>query len=486
MRTLRLFPALKRLVLLWIALAASIATAKDSVSLSVGEEQPLNFDDLADSVNVERGGIITVEKGETKRVVILKGRAPGTTGLTIALKNGTTLEYNVTVSGGGGSGAALVGAAKAAAQAIAGLTATTKGNKVHVSGTLHTHVDMDRFAAVKGQYSSVIVDLTEKQIVENDSVVKTINRVLGDNGIPNLKAHSYGKLIVLEGSAKDDAQKKLALRIAQMIYPTIEDQIDQSSNGAPSISIEVVFIEVQKKDMKQFGFPGFVEGFSGAPANAGTAGGVRGSVAPVGGSNGRFNYVVGPFSSFLKLIQQKSMSRVLSNPKLVTRSGMRAKFHSGDSIFFTEREVKDQDIQYKVAEVQLGITLEILPKIDAIGQIDAEIATQIKEIGSQRDVEGRPVLSGSEVSTAVTIKDGYSILLSGLIKKRERKNIDRVPLLADIPIVGELFKSRDLHNEETELLVLVTMNRVQGTNELIKAGDRLWQKSDDVEFSIFD
>ena len=462
---------------------APLAAARDSLSLSIGEEQSLQFEDLADTVNLERASVVSVQKAETKKTLILHGKAAGTTNLDVTLKNGRVAEYVVTVVGG--ASPSSMGQARAAVEAIGGLTAVVRGRKVYVSGTLRTHADMDAFATVKGQYSSAIVDLTEKQIVENDAVVKTISRVLAENGIPNIRAHAYGKLIVIEGSAKDEAQKKLALRIAQMIYPATEDQIDGASNGAPSISIEVVFIEVQKTDMKDFGFPGHLAAFGGKTIDAGSGGGIGGKFAQIGGQVGRYNYVVGPFSTFLQLIQHKTMSRVLSNPKLVTRSGMKAKFHSGETLFVTSRNVSDKEVTYKIDEVPIGITLDILPKIDAIGQIDAEISTDVQEIGSDK-FEDHQTVTGSSVSTAVTIKDGYSILLSGLVKKREQKTVDRVPLLSDIPIVGELFKSRELRNDETELLVLVTMNRVQGTNELIKATDRLWQKSDDVEFSIFD
>lgn len=458
------------------------AFAADTLTLGIGEEQMLQFEDLAETVNIERN-VVTVTKGETKKTLIVKGRAAGSTNMTITLRNGQTAQYAITVVGAGGASSGVAAAVK---NALPTLKTEIRGKKVYVSGLLRTHPEMEAFAAIKGQYSSVIVDLTEKQLVENDTVVKTINRVLADNGIPNIRSHAYGKLIVLEGSAKDEAQKKLALRIANMIYSPTEDQIDASSNGAPTISIEVVFIEVQKKDVKEFGFPGHVKPFGGggnSPSDS--IGAVRGQYQGVGGQTGRYSYVVGPFSSFLKLIQNRSMSRVLSNPKLVTRSGVQASFHSGETLFYTARSVTDKEVNYKLEKVPVGIKLEILPKIDAIGQIDAEISTEVSEVGADKSQE-HPSVTGSEVKTAVTIKDGYSILLSGLVKKREQKNIERVPLLADIPIIGEIFKSRELRNEETELLVLVTMNRVQGTNELIKATDRLWQKSDDVEFSIFD
>src|SRR5690606_18542128 len=91
---------------------------------------------------------------------------------------------------------------------------------------------------------------------DGNSVVSTINKVLAENDISNLQAESYGRLIVLQGSPRDAMQLELALRIARMIYPDIEDRVSKDSNGAPPLSIEVVFSEVQKKNDKTIGFNG--------------------------------------------------------------------------------------------------------------------------------------------------------------------------------------------------------------------------------------
>lgn len=481
------------LLTIGVALASGIARADEDLQLGTGEEQTVELNDLAAAVSIGKPGVVAVEKAGSKKTLVIRGRSAGQTNVEITLQNGEKTTFKVQVVGHAVSNTALLQQASAALNKINGVSANINGGKVYAKGKVRTHNDIAALATLKGQYASLIVDLTEKELIEGNTVVATINKVLVENGMPNIQARSYGKIITLEGSAKDDAQKALALKIATMMYPQVENNIDAKSNGAPSVSIEVIFIEVQKKDDKSFGMPGVLEGFGGEAGKNFTHGAITAGTGQIGGNVGRMSYAVGPLSSFMRLIQQKSVSRVLSNPKLVTRSGTKAEFHSGETAFLRgqkyDNATKENQVTVvteTITEVNLGIMLDILPKVDTLGQIDAEIGTEISEFGSQV-VDGRQVVAGSKVRTAVTVKDGQSILLSGLVKKKDQKQVDRVPLLADIPIVGELFKSRSGKEEEIELLVLVTMNRVQGTNELIKATDRLWKKaSDDVEFSIFD
>jgi type II secretory pathway component GspD/PulD (secretin) len=199
------------------------------------------------------------------------------------------------------------------------------------------------------------------------------------------------------------------------------------------------------------------------------------------------NWAVGPLSTFLKLIESKSVSRVLSNPKIVSRSGQQANFHSGGTFWLNPGTKSGEGgaVVSETIQIDYGIKLAVLPKIDPLGQIDTAITTSIIDIGAK--IADNESITKSEVTTSVTVKDGQSILLSGLVRKTNKKKVDRVPLLADIPLVGEIFKSRQATDEDTELLVLVTMSRVQPSNERIKAADKLWDQSgSDVSFSVFD
>jgi len=477
-------------LLLIISIFSPRAFASDSqtVYLLVGSKETVNLEEFADKVVVPDKGIVDVGRGDSKKRIILTGKGRGTTNIKIFFRNGKTSSLDVVVSD-----PSVLKAALGLVSSIPGVRAEIKGGKVIVGGEIRSPSASDRLQGAIRSYTGVIVDATVSNMPDRNSIVTTINKVLVENDISNLQAESYGRLIVLQGSPRDAMQLELALRIAKMIYPDIEDRVNKDSNGAPPLSIEVVFIEVQKKNDKTIGFNGGLgtDVRNGSAPNMdgknAVSPGLRGDVAGASGSYGRMNWAVGPLSTFLKLIESKSVSRVLSNPKIVSRSGQQANFHSGGTFWLNPGTKGGEGgaVVSETIQVDYGIKLSVLPKIDPLGQIDTTITTSIVDIGAK--IADNESITKSEVTTSVTIKDGQSILLSGLVRKTNKKRVDRVPLLADIPLVGEIFKSRQATEEDTELLVLVTMSRVQASNERIKAADKLWDQSgSDVSFSVFD
>lgn len=467
---------------------AGAAQGEESVFVIVGGKEVITLDDYADSVVLPEDGIVDVNRGDTKKILVVRGLKQGQVAMQVTLSNGDKLEYQISVSD-----PSVLRAAHALVSKIPGVKAEIKGGKVIVGGEVRSVSAANRLAGAKRSYPGVIVDASRTKLPSKNAVIKTINKVLVENDIANIQAASYGRLIVLQGSPKDEAQRNLALRIAKMIYVDIEDHTEKNSNGAPALSIEVVFIEVQRKGDKTIGFQGALGGdvsngqiTTPKEGEAPIRRGVSGSASGGSGQYGKMNWAVGPLSTFIKMIETRSVSRVLSNPKLVARSGEEAEFHSGGTFYIPTSTTKGSGVEIQSLEaVDYGIILNIMPKLDPLGQIDAKILTSISDLGAK--IADQQSITRSEVKTAVTIRDGQSILLSGLVRKVEKKKVDRVPLLADIPVVGELFKSRRKETEETELLVLVTMSRVQASDERIKAAGKLWERSgEDVKFSVFD
>src|SRR5690606_2966563 len=118
------------------------------------------------------------------------------------------------------------------------------------------------------------------------------------------------------------------------------------------------------------------------------------------------------------------------------------KFLSGKTIYLTNyAQTDDNKTLATLVPIDVGIILNITPKIDNLGQIDSKIDTEVSQAANIKENQV-PVITKSQVTTDVTIKDGQTILLSGLVRKRNTKAVGRVPILADIPLFGELFKSR--------------------------------------------
>jgi Flp pilus assembly secretin CpaC len=477
--------ALLLILTAWLAALPALAETS-SIDLGVGETRVIDVKELAESVNVSHGGVVKVGKGSNKATIVVEGRASGQAELTVKLASVAVQTYMISVTDAAALARQLEGIRRNLAS-IPDLSVSRQGRQIVVSGRIKTRSALQTLSNAKGQYPGLIVDATEKTLPEPNAVVQTINRVLSDNDIGNIQAVSYGKILVLEGSPKDEPERELALRIAKMINPDIEDRMSKTSSAAPSINIEVMFVEVQKTNTSEFGLrdPKIFnqKGDKFQPKET------LGSATFQGmqGSTGKLAWQVGSLTAFLQMIQTRTASRVLSNPQLISRSGEEAKFHSGGTIFL-ETSVTDNGVtRVEFKDVEFGIHLGVLPIIDRLGQIDVKLKIKVSELGATKFSEKLPALLATEVNTAVTLRDGQSILLSGLVNKRNRKSVEKVPLLGDIPILGELFKSRTFDDEDTELLILVTMNRVGGSDQRTDQPGQLWQKSGrDVEFSIFD
>lgn len=470
------------LMMAWANIASAV-----TLSLGVGQQEALTFDSLAQSVNVDRPGIVDVSKGETKSVVIVTGKSEGSAELTVKLDGGKKVTYQITVSPSARNAFSSV---LAKLRKTSGITVEQRGSKYVVAGQFRNRSDQLMLQNAIRDFGGLIVDTTDPDIVESNAVVKAVNRVLAENDIANIQAHAYGNIIALEGSPKDEMQKALALRIARMISSGIEDHIATDSNGAPPIAIEVLFIESSKSNSKTYGIRGPQESFSGndLPKRGMVSASSTAYNADRSLNKFNLNWQVGSLSAFLHLQQTKGNSRVVSNPKLITRSGQKATFESGGA-FYIQQSVQGSDGTKTTTYVQqpTGIMLAIEPRIDAIGQIDSRIKTTIVDIADLVSKDAAPNLLKSNLETAVTIPNGQSILLSGLTLKKARKTISRVPLLADIPLIGELFKERTQALEEKEVAVIVTMTRVAPSDNRAQVADQLLDTSDnDVSFSFFD
>ncbi|MFH1130835.1 MAG: pilus assembly protein N-terminal domain-containing protein [Pseudomonadota bacterium] len=103
-----------------------------------------------------------------------------------------------------------------------------------------------------------------------------------------------------------------------------------------------------------------------------------------------------------------------------------------------------------------GIRLNVNPTADGFGNVQAEILAEVSEPDRRVAVQNVPGFRTRRFKTSVAAKDGNSIVLNGLFTNSEEKAVSKFPLLGHIPIIGELFKSREFQEQKTTLVVFVT------------------------------
>ena len=110
-----------------------------------------------------------------------------------------------------------------------------------------------------------------------------------------------------------------------------------------------------------------------------------------------------------------------------------------------------QQIQYR----NTGVTLNITPIVQANGLVDLTISQNFSETRATGAASLTPTILTRDLSTSMTLRDGQSVLMGGLISESQSKGHSGMPGLARVPVVGRLFRSDSYQNDRTELVVMV-------------------------------
>lgn len=167
----------------------------------------------------------------------------------------------------------------------------------------------------------------------------------------------------------------------------------------------------------------------------------------------------GIFGAILNAVKSDTNSNVLSTPSIMTLDNQKASILVGQQVPVTTGEALSQnfDNQFRTVQRQdVGIKLEVKPQINTGGAIKLFLKQEVSSVaGPVSNSNSDLIINKREIETTVTVDDGEILALGGLLDDNERKTIERIPLLSDIPGIGELFKSRSKSRTKTNLMVFI-------------------------------
>lgn len=254
------------------------------------------------------------------------------------------------------------------------------------------------------------------------------------------------------------------------LLPPSEDPLLPSQ-----VQTDIRFVEVSRTKLKEastsifgrgsnnflFGSPGTVPGVTVTP---GTVGATRPNI-PL--SNNNFNIVWGGGSSkvlgMLNAMESSGFAYTLARPSLVALSGQSASFLAGGEfpVPVPNGEGNGISIEYK----EYGVRLTLTPTVVGRNRIALKVAPEVSELDFSAGVTIAgttvPALNVRRTDTSVSLADGESFVISGLINTSNIASVDKFPGLGDIPVLGALFRSSQINRDERELLMIVTPHLVQ-------------------------
>ena len=174
--------------------------------------------------------------------------------------------------------------------------------------------------------------------------------------------------------------------------------------------------------------------------------------------------------SFLKSLQmqaaisaqvQNGQGRIVSRPRIAAQSGSTAKIITGDalpiltSITLSGVNGVSQQVQY----VNVGVTLQIAPRVAADGFVSSHVFCVVSSVTGYS--QGYPTISQREAETSATVRDGETFIIGGLTQDSTLSSKAKVPLLGDVPLLGQAFRNEKTTKSRTELYIVVTPHIVR-------------------------
>lgn len=153
---------------------------------------------------------------------------------------------------------------------------------------------------------------------------------------------------------------------------------------------------------------------------------------------------------------QKGNGRIISKPRIAAQSGSTAKIITGDaipiltSITLSGVNGVSQQVQY----VNVGVTLQIAPRVSGDGFVSSHVFAVVSSVTGSS--QGYPTISQREAETSATVRDGDSFVIGGLTQDEMITTRSKVPVLGDIPLVGQAFRTDRYTKAKTELYIVVT------------------------------
>ena len=384
---------------------------------------------------------------------------------------GQTIQYTMTTTqpagGADDSASAVIGAKQQEALTV---TVDTRTNTLLIGGTaqyvelaskvikeLDSSPGQERLSAVYRLRNADATDVETAMQTWRDQERQRMMQTLGANNIGSAARMLEQEISVVA----EKTSNMLLISASPRYFATVQQMIEEMDEPPPQVLIQVLLAEVTLDNSNELGVDWnlLTKAAPNATLNTGTNFGEK---TNIGGSGFSFSVTGGDLSMFLRALQGQGRLEVLSRPQVLASDNQQATVNVGQQVpFVSNSRVSDTGAVFNTIEYQdVGISLDVTPTINPDGFVKMKIHPAIKSVSTSSvqisENVNAVIINNRETQTTVTVQDGHTIVIGGLITTRDENREDKVPLLGDIPWLGTLFKKSTVTKERTELLIIMT------------------------------
>lgn len=281
----------------------------------------------------------------------------------------------------------------------------------------------------------------------------------------DLHAETGEDRIELTGSVDSTATADAAVKLASQFGKDVVNSIRIVPVHGKQVELKLRIVEVDRTKLDQLGINIFAGGRTAIATSTGQfAGAALGESSTLSVSdplnlflyNAKLNVGV-----TIRDLEQKQVLQVLAEPTLSTISGVPARFLSGGEFPFpVVQSGTGNSTAITIQFRPYGVKVDFTPTVNADGTIHLKLAPEVSTLDYTNSVSVSgftiPALSTRRAETDVEIRDGQSFVVSGLLDHRTTEILSKMPGISDVPILGQLFRSKNLNHSVLELVVIVT------------------------------
>ncbi|MFL3008225.1 MAG: secretin and TonB N-terminal domain-containing protein [Candidatus Neomarinimicrobiota bacterium] len=319
-------------------------------------------------------------------------------------------------------------------------------------------------AKLVGALKSVIIKL---KYINAEDLNSPMKRILTSEG----SIEAFTPLVTPGGGGGGSISNVVIVTEVEENLDRVLNMINQLDTAIPNVNIAVRFIETNMDTSRGHGID-----WTSTPAVQ-IGGSLSDSLSiPISVSNVTIA-TLKPMQllSALKVMQARGKSKLLSSPSVTTLDNHEASTSTTTTVYVSgqvaEENIKEDNNEnlgffgnantYSVTQKNIGIQLRVTPRINEKSKITLLVDATVEALLSAAEINtDQPRSTNRTVKTQVTVTDGDTVIIGGLIAENILENKKYVPVLSDLPFIGRMFQSTQLTKEQRELLIFITPNVV--------------------------